>query len=215
MKFARRVNRVKRAAWQLAGCQSASGTPGVLLTFDDGPQREHTPAVLERLARYNLTAAFFLVGKRVADPTLVQQIADAGHRLGNHTFSHAAPSWSDTSLSLADVRRCQELIPTATLFRPPLGRLTPGLWLAARRCGLRIVNWSLDSGDWRCRSEADATTCAGEVLKLVRPGDVVLFHDDHRWIGPILDVVLPELADQLAASSSRFARRFTASTSRA
>ncbi len=214
MTFARRVSWVKRAAWQLVGCQSASCTPGVLLTFDDGPHREHTPAVLERLAQYNHTAAFFLVGKRIAEPTLVQQIADAGHSLGNHTFSHGIPNWSDIALSLADVRRCQELITTATLFRPPLGRLTPGLWLAARRCGLRIVNWSLDSGDWRCRSEADAATCAAEVLKLVRPGDVILFHDDHRWIGPILDVVMPALANQLAPLPSLFARRFTVSTSR-
>jgi hypothetical protein len=58
---------------------------------------------------------------------------------------------------------------------------------------LRIVNWSLDSGDWRCRSAADAAECAREVLGLVRPGDVILFHDDHRWIGPILDAVLPGL----------------------
>jgi len=210
VKFARRVSWVKRAAWQLAGCESAS--PEILLTFDDGPHSEHTPAVLHRLAEYELTAAFFLVGKRIADPLLVEQIVDAGHQLGNHTYSHANPRWSDITLSLADVRRCQELIPTAKLFRPPLGRLTPGLWLAARRCGLQIVNWSLDSGDWRCKNAADAATCAAEVLELVRPGDVVLFHDDHRWIGTILDIVLPALANQ-TASKGRSARRLTASTS--
>ena len=59
------------------------------------------------------------------------------------------------------------------------------------------MNWSLDSGDWRCRSEEDAATCAAEVLKLVRPGDVLLFHDDHRWICPILDVVLPGLIQSI------------------
>lgn len=199
MKFARRVSWVKRAAWALAGC--ASGSPldaagrasDVSLTFDDGPHPEHTPAVLERMAAHRIKAAFFLVGKRVADPTQVERIADAGHILGNHTFTHAPPRVSDITPSLADVRRCQALVPGATHFRPPFGRLTPGLWLAARRLGLRLVNWSLDSGDWRCRSEADANACAAEVLRLVRPGDVVLFHDDHRWIGPILDVVLPRL----------------------
>jgi hypothetical protein len=56
------------------------------------------------------------------------------------------------------------------------------------------MNWSLDSGDWRCRSAADAAACARQVLHRVRPGDVVLLHDNHRWIGPILDVVLPGLA---------------------
>jgi len=206
VKFARRVSGAKRAAWRLVGCRSALPLGlrlnNVFLTFDDGPHPEHTPTALDRLARHNLMAAFFLVGKRISAPALVQQIVEAGHTLGNHTFSHAVPKWSDIALSLADVRRCQELIPNAKMFRPPMGRLTPGLWFAARRCGLRIVNWSLDSGDWRCRSAEDAATCAAEVLKLVRSGDVVLFHDDHPWIGPILDVVVPALANRFTASTS-------------
>jgi peptidoglycan/xylan/chitin deacetylase (PgdA/CDA1 family) len=165
----------------------------VFLTFDDGPHPTHTLAVLDRLAKFGLQAAFFLVGKRIVDPDLVQQIASAGHILGNHTFSHAVPRWRDFGVSLDDVSRCQKLVPSAKLFRPPLGKLTPGLWFAARRHGLECVNWSLDSGDWRCRSEADAALCAAEVLELVRAGDVVLFHDDHQWMGPILDAVLPAL----------------------
>jgi peptidoglycan/xylan/chitin deacetylase (PgdA/CDA1 family) len=150
--------------------------------------------VVHRLATFGVRAAFFLVGKRITDPGLVPSIAGAGHLLGNHTFSHAVPRFGGIRGLLADARRCQELVPEATLFRPPLGRLAPGLWLAARRLKLKCVGWSLDSGDWRCRTEADARQCAREVLELVRAGDIVLFHDDHRWIGPILDVVLPALA---------------------
>jgi peptidoglycan/xylan/chitin deacetylase (PgdA/CDA1 family) len=156
--------------------------------------------VLERLAKYNLTAAFFLVGKRIADPALVTRIAAAGHTLGNHTFSHAVPRLGDIAMSLADVARSGELVPEAKLFRPPLGRLTPGLWLAARRHGLRVMNWSLDSGDWRCRSAADAATCAAEVMRLVRPDDIVLFHalgrDELRRITRLL---LAGTAQRLAA----------------
>jgi peptidoglycan/xylan/chitin deacetylase (PgdA/CDA1 family) len=166
----------------------------VLLTFDDGPHPEYTPTVLDRLAAHGARAAFFLVGKRITGPEFVQRITGAGHVLGNHTFSHAVPRVRAVRSALADVQRCQDLIPGATLFRPPLGRLTPGLWLAAQRSKLRCVGWALDSGDWRCRSAADAGRCAREVLGLVRAGDIVLFHDDHRWIGPILDVVLPALA---------------------
>ncbi len=210
MTFARRTRRLKRAflapfartrcAGSLVSRDLSPAKPGftaapcVLLTFDDGPHPEHTPAVLDRLAAVGMTAAFFLVGNRITDPELVERIASAGHALGNHTFTHAAGRWRDIVLSFADVRKCQAVVPGAMLFRPPLGRLTPGLWLAARRLKLRCVNWSLDSGDWRCRSEADARQCAKEVLELVRPGDIVLFHDDHRWIVPILDVVLPALA---------------------
>jgi peptidoglycan/xylan/chitin deacetylase (PgdA/CDA1 family) len=153
--------------------------------------------VLDRLRAFDTPAAFFLVGQRVASaPQLPEQIAATGHVVGNHTFSHRRFGWCDIASSLADVTRCQQLLPDAKWFRPPFGRLTPGLWLAARRLGLQCVNWSLDSGDWQCRSEADATACAAQVLELARPGDIVLFHDDHRWIGPILDLVLPGLADR-------------------
>ena len=220
MTFARRTRWLKRAALApfartrlplplpspLAGeGGGASPTgegffPRILLTFDDSPHPVYTPAVLDRLAAFAVTAAFFLVGTRITDPSLVTRIADAGHALGNHTFAHATPRWRD--LGGSDVRKCQAAVPGATLFRPPLGRLTPGLWLAARRLKLTCVNWSLDSGDWRCRSEADAVLCAQEVLELVRPGDIVLFHDDHRWIVPILDVVLPALASQRTPRTS-------------
>jgi peptidoglycan/xylan/chitin deacetylase (PgdA/CDA1 family) len=192
MRFARRTGWLKRVA--LAPFSRTRGAgPGVALTFDDGPHPDHTPAVLDRLAAFGVRAAFFLVGNRISDPALVARIADAGHTLGNHTFGHPVPDWRAVRGPCVDVRRCQELVPGATLFRPPQGRLTPGLWWAARRLELRCVGWSLDSGDWRCRTAADATRCAREVLERVRPGDIVLFHDDHRWIGPILDVVLPSL----------------------
>lgn len=192
MTFARRAHRAKRLAVAPFARTRAAGSD-ILLTFDDGPHPEHTPAVLERLAAFGVRAAFFLVGNRIADPALVSRIRADGHIIGNHTFSHAVPRWRDASVR-ADCAKCQELIPDATLFRPPLGKLTPGNWLAARRLGLKCVLWSLDSGDWRCRTAADAKVCAKEVLELVRPGDIVLLHDDHRWIGPILDVMLPALA---------------------
>lgn len=201
MTFARRTRWATRALLAPFARTRCAGLD-ILLTFDDGPHPEYTPAVLDRLAAAGTTAAFFLVGNRVTDPALVERIASAGHALGNHTFAHAVGQWGDTAMSLADVKRCQQVVPGAKLFRPPLGRLTPGLWLAARRLKLQCVNWSLDSGDWRCRSEADAIQCAKEVLELVRPGDIVLFHDDHRWIVPILDAVLPALAGQLTPRTS-------------
>lgn len=200
MTFARRGHWLKRAVlpwWR------GTGTAEIALTFDDGPDPEHTPAVLDRLAAHGLTATFYLIGNRITDPALVQRITADGHAIGNHTFTHVARKWSDIALSLADVRSCQERVPAAKLFRPPLGKLTPGLWLGARRCGLAVRNWTLDSGDWRCRTAADAATCAAEVLELVRPGDVILFHDANEWIAPILDRVLPALPQRLASRSAR------------
>ncbi|MFM8272648.1 MAG: polysaccharide deacetylase family protein, partial [Gemmata sp.] len=167
---------------------------GVLLTFDDGPHPEHTPAVLDRLAAFGLRATFFLVGDRICDPALVRRITGEGHTLGNHTFAHAVPRWTELGAARDEVAKCQALVPTAKVLRAPFGKLTPGLWLAARHLRLECVHWSLDSGDWQCRSEPDALRCAREVIELVRPGDILLFHDNHRWSRTILDSVLPELA---------------------
>jgi peptidoglycan/xylan/chitin deacetylase (PgdA/CDA1 family) len=175
----------------------------VLLTFDDGPHPQHTPALLDRLALFGVRAAFFLVGKRIVEPRLIARIQEEGHMLGNHTFSHSVPSFWKFRGVYADVKKSQDLIPDAALFRPPLGHLTPALWWAARGCGLECIGWTLDSGDWRCRSEADAHLCANEVLHMVRPGDILLFHDDHPWILPIMDVVLQGLADRGFTQASR------------
>ncbi len=172
--------------------------PGrVRLTFDDGPHAVVTPAVLDRLAVFDHRAAFFLVGGRVAAaPHLPAAICGAGHVVGNHTFSHPRLPWRDTTLSLAELERCQRAVPQATHFRPPFGRLTPGLWRAARRLGLAPAGWSLDAHDWRCRTPADAEACARRLLAAVRPGDVILLHDDRPTVLPLLDELLPALRDR-------------------
>lgn len=195
MRFARRPARVKQALIRPFIRTKLSRPGRVLLTFDDGPDTGHTPAVLDRLQAAGATAAFFLIGNRTAAaPHLPTAIARAGHIVGNHTFSHRRLGLWELGGAVDELARCQELLPAgANWLRPPFGRLTPGVWVAARRLGLEVVTWTLDSNDWQCRCEADAMACATEVLACARPGDTILFHDNHRWIGPILDVVLPEL----------------------
>jgi peptidoglycan/xylan/chitin deacetylase (PgdA/CDA1 family) len=169
--------------------------PGVSLTFDDGPHPTHTPAVLDRLKQYGVRATFFLIGERIASaPRLPGMISGAGHRLGNHTLSHPRFGALAFARPFHELKLCQELIPQANAFRPPFGRLTPGVLLAAWRVGLPVVTWSVDSGDWQCQTESEATTCAWQVLEMVRPGDIVLLHDDRPFIELILDILLPGLA---------------------
>jgi peptidoglycan/xylan/chitin deacetylase (PgdA/CDA1 family) len=194
-RFARRPARVMRLLHGPFVHSRQRRSPFVALTFDDGPHPVHTPEVLDRLRRYGVTATFFLVGERAgAAPHIVHRIAAAGHALGNHTLSHPRFGLLSLSAPRRELERCQELLPDARVFRPPFGRLTPGVWLAARRLGLPVVTWSVDSGDWQCASEAEALSCARTVLGAVRPGDIVLLHDDRPWIGAILDVLLPGLA---------------------
>ncbi len=171
----------------------------VRLTFDDGPHPENTSAVLDVLAEFDITATFFVVGKRVKpNAEVLRRIHAAGHTLGNHTFHHPPPSWVNFPSAVREVRECQRAVTDATgtaptLFRPPLGKWTPPLWVARTLAGLTPMGWTLDSGDWRVRSAADADECADELLAAVRPGDVILLHDYHPWIERMLRRVLPFL----------------------
>lgn len=182
----------------------ARRTVGVRLTFDDGPKEPFTSVVLDLLAEFGVTATFFVVGKRVklaAD--VMKRIHAAGHAIGNHTFTHPRPNWFNFRTALREIRECQRAVGEVTgtpptLFRPPMGRWTPPLWAARTLCGLTPVGWALDSGDWRVRSDSDADDCAAELLAAVRPGDTILLHDYHPWIGRILRQVLPTLASRAA-----------------
>lgn len=173
---------------------------GVRLTFDDGPHPAHTPAVLDRLERFDVRATFFVLGNRVPTAAeVVRRIHSSGHVVGNHTFTHPRPRWFGFRSAMDELAGCQRAVTEVigvepTVFRPPLGRWTLPLRWACRRLGLTPVGWTLDSGDWRVRSDADADQCAAELLAAVRPGDVILLHDYHPWIGGILDVLLPGLA---------------------
>lgn len=169
------------------------------LTFDDGPHPTHTPAVLDLLAEHGVTATFFVVGKKVKpNADVVRRIHADGHAIGNHTFDHPPPGWFNFVAAAREVRECQRAVSgvtgaAPTLFRPPMGRWTPPLWAARTFAKLTPMGWTLDSGDWRVRSDADADECAAELLAAVKPGDVILLHDYHPWIRKMLSLIVPEL----------------------
>ncbi len=172
---------------------------GIELTFDDGPDPNYTPQVLERLAKYGVRATFFVLGRNVLrHRSTLRAIHAAGHRIGNHSLTHSHSGVFHCRSIRDEIRYCQHAIEDAigvkpTEFRPPFGRITPAVWLAARHNAVKLVNWSLDTGDWRCRDVDDAERCAEETLASVRPRDVMLLHDNHKWIGAILDRLLPGL----------------------
>lgn len=173
----------------------------VLLTFDDGPHPTVTRGVLERLARFQAKAIFFVVGNRIplaADA--LREILDEGHQIGNHTFTHPLDRKLRGKDYIDDVARCQAVIESVTngrscFFRPALG-LTVSALVAAYANQLKTVLWSLDSRDWELRSVADAQDRARVLGAEVRAGHIILFHDDNPCVLDILDVLLPELVDQ-------------------
>lgn len=191
--------------WVLVRRLRPAALPSVLLTFDDGPHPDVTPAVLDRLDSYGAKAVFFLIGKRIDRAAhLPAEILRRGHRLGNHTYLHR----SEDVLSDArrprltdyyrDSARCQDVIKKHAgipplLFRPPGGRLTLATLMVPKLLGLRCVTWSADIEDWRMRSAAEARIGAEQLLDRIMPGDIVLLHDDNACVLEILDALLPGL----------------------
>ena len=200
--LARRVNPLRRHLFGgFVRHRLPPGETRVELTFDDGPNPTHTPLVLDRLARFDVRATFFVVGRFVLqNRSILRQVHAAGHRIGNHSLTHARFGFLSAGAIRDEIRFCQHAIEdslgvTPTIFRPPFGRITPAVILAARMEGLSMMNWSIDTGDWRCRDGSAAERCAGEAAALARPRDVILLHDNHRWISEILDGLLPKLVE--------------------
>jgi peptidoglycan-N-acetylglucosamine deacetylase len=161
------------------------------LTFDDGPNDIHTERLLEVLARHEVTATFFLIGRYVAmRPHVARAIAEAGHLVANHTYSHPNLLFVSRSRMLAELSDCSKAIADATgvdarFFRPPFGARRPGVLQTARDFGLNPVMWDVTCFDWR-RTTADAVErhARKRIERGGGRGHIVLMHDGaHTGMG--------------------------------
>jgi peptidoglycan-N-acetylglucosamine deacetylase len=174
----------------------------VLLTFDDGPHPEVTPEVLKRLEKYEARAIFFIPGRRIERaPHLLKLIQEQGHLIGNHTYIHSNGNQPSFLAYWRDVLRCQAMIEQNTgkrpkIFRPAGGRISLSSLLTPWFLGLKTLAWSLEVGDWRCRTDSEAQMAAKNLTCQIEARDIVLLHDDHRYVIQILDKVLPEIRDR-------------------
>lgn len=152
----------------------------VYLTFDDGPDPEWTPQVLDVLAGAQMHATFFVIGVHALRArSLVERIATEGHALGNHTFSHRHPWTLTPRAARAQVRDGAQAVADVAgsappFFRPPHGRRRACMTEQAAALGERIVMWDVSAIDWGPLARAGAIA---QRLDHVRAGDVVLMHD--------------------------------------
>ena len=146
--------------------------PRIALTFDDGPHPRFTGEVLDVLSRYGIPATFFCVGiHAVSQPRVLARIADLGHCVANHTWSH--PFLPD--LSAAEVReqieRTREVIgDQSLLMRPPYGVRVPSL----PDSGEKVILWDVEAHDWALPGTEYIAEC---VLAATQPGSIIVLHD--------------------------------------
>ena len=171
----------------------------VFLTFDDGPTPEVTEWILDELKRWDARATFFCLGRNAeAHPELMQRIEAEGHRVGNHTYGHLKGWETDVERYVEDVDRASKFI-GGHLFRPPYGQIAP---VQARALGgrYRIVMWNIISRDYNRR--LSPRTCLDNVIRHVKPGDIVVFHDSKKAFRN-LRVALPGTLEHLHALGMR------------
>lgn len=164
--------------------------PAVYLTFDDGPHPTATLFALEQLAKFNAKATFFCIGKNVqTHQQIYEQIIREGHSIGNHTHNHLNGWNSSVFHYVKNVLTAQKVI-KSSLFRPPYGRLKKNQAQLIKQKGLKIIMWSLLTGDFDIGLTPEK--CLQNVLENLTPGNIVVFHDSEKaW--PRMSYVLPKV----------------------
>jgi peptidoglycan-N-acetylglucosamine deacetylase len=159
----------------------------IAVTYDDGPNDPHTLRLLEVLARHEVKATFFLIGRYARQrPDLVREVVRAGHIVGNHTLTHPLlifKSAAEVRQQLLDCRAAIEDVvgEHSNLFRPPFGGRRPAVLRIARELGLEPVMWNVTGYDWNA---PPAEEIEKKVAKQMRGGDVILLHDGgHKEMG--------------------------------
>lgn len=175
----------------------------IALTFDDGPHPNVTPQVLQTLREQNVKATFFMLGSQVEKyPDMAKQVADNGHEIGNHTYSHLNARKRTMVEVAEEIRTTSEMIELATgvkpmLFRPPYGNYTSEVLEYAEQNGYSTVLWSVDSQDWKSKN---AGAINNMVTQHAATGSIVLMHDIHAATAE----ALPQLIEKLQMEGYQF-----------
>lgn len=168
------IGALAAAGLAVGGCAYAAMAPGsqifgdtliaprgrgqIALTFDDGPNPAWTPQLLDLLAKHRAHATFFLIGKHaMEEPYLTRYIAEAGHVIGNHSWSHPNLAITSPKKVMEELKETKHVLEHITgmpvkFFRPPYGGRRPDVLAAARDLGMRPVMWNAMTADWKERS---------------------------------------------------------------
>lgn len=174
----------------------------IALSFDDGPHPRLTPMILDILAEYGIKATFFMVGENVGYyPDAARAVAEAGHEIGNHTFSHRRFGRMSEAEMLKEISSCEEAISgvwsrPVHYVRPPEGQMNDTVRRVAGMLDYRIILWDVDTRDWAHTPPDEITR---HILDTVQAGDIILMHDFIGHDSPTpeaLRMVIPALLER-------------------
>ena len=177
-------------------------TMQIAITFDDGPHPTLTPRILEILDRYGVQATFFMVGVNVQNyPDAARAVIDAGHEVGNHTFTHGQIGRLSPNEVRAELEGCETALEELCeyrphLFRPPQGAVSEMIERCSQQNDYKLILWSLDTRDWENKNTEEIVE---RVLSSVTPGDIILMHDYigyHSKTPEALEILLPRLLER-------------------
>ena len=183
--------------WIFRSRQRASREEKVLyLTFDDGPDAKTTALLLDGLKARKVRATFFVIGEKAEqNPELICRMSDEGHLIGNHTYSHVQLNMLSSSQACSQVKAANDVIKEITgqeviYLRPPYGE-----WDHKKDCpqNMIAVYWDVDPLDWK---RTDTKQIAADILRQVKPGDIILLHDIYKTSVQAAFIVIDELQRQ-------------------
>lgn len=176
----------------------------VAMTFDDGPHPSLTPKLLDILKARNIKATFYVIGQNAERyPTIMRRIADEGHEIANHTWSHPNLAKMSDANVRSQLTRTADIIrqttgQSPTNFRPPYGSITSRQkeWIF-REFGYPTIMWAVDPLDWK---RPGASVVTQRIVSQATPGAIILAHDIH----PGTIDAMPSTLDQLRRNGYQF-----------
>ncbi|MFG2733543.1 polysaccharide deacetylase family protein [Streptomyces carpaticus] len=174
----------------------------IALTLDDGPHPTYTPQVLKLLRKHKVPGTFFVIGENAhSHPDLVRAIADEGHLVANHSWSHPQLDTLSTKRVRRELGDTSDLIQDILGAPPGLARAPYGAWdkdalTVCAELGMEPLGWSVDTNDW---ARPGTSKITASVLDGAHSGAIVLTHDgggDRSQTVTALGQVLPKLLDR-------------------
>jgi len=198
--------RPSKSLWRLTPASGAP--PTVHLTFDDGPNPDWTPALLDALGDENVRATFFLIDEHITAETapIVKRIADEGHAIGLHSGTRRLMIMQPGALALRLTTAADRIasitgMQPCRLYRPHAGWRSPTMYEGLERAGYRLAGWSWGMWDWSWWQTPQAERVARRLARKASAGDIIVIHDGHhvnpradrRYAGETVRLLVPAL----------------------